>query len=81
MQSVLVSCSNVKKRTVCSLRSNVCARIVGLRVCILTERASVRLCVHACICHGGARLVINSVYPVLYRMFDNLFRASAILLD
>ena len=54
-----------KKRTVCSLRSNVCARFVELRVCILTERASVRLCVHTCVCHGGARLVVNSVYSVL----------------
>ena len=54
-----------KKRTVCSLRSNVCARFLGLRVCILTELASVRLCVHACVCNGGARLVVNSVYPLL----------------
>ena len=61
----LVSCSNAKKRTVCSLKSNVCARFLGLRVCILTERASVRLCVHTCVCHGGARLVVNSVYSVL----------------
>ena len=50
VQSVLVSCSNAKKRTVCSLKSNVCARIVGLRGCILTERASVLLSVHACVC-------------------------------
>ena len=42
-----------------------CARFLGLRVCILTERASVRLCVHTCVCHGGARLVVNSVYSVL----------------
>ena len=65
VQSVLVSCSNAKKRTVCSLRSNVCAGFLGLRVCILTELASVRLCVHACVCNGGARLVVNSVYPLL----------------
>ena len=65
VQSVLVSCSNAKKRTVCSLRSNVCARFLGLIVCILTERASVRLCVHTCVCQGGARLVVNSVYSVL----------------
>ena len=42
-----------------------CARFLGLRVCILTELASVRLCVHACVCNGGARLVVNSVYPLL----------------
>ena len=65
VQSVLVSCSNAKKTTVCSMRRNLCARFVGLRVCILTERASVRFCVHDCVCNGCARLVVNSVYPVL----------------
>ena len=65
VQSVLVSCSNAKKRTVCSLKSNVCARIVGLSGCILTERASVCLSVHGFVCNGGARLVVNSVYPVM----------------
>ena len=55
LEVVCVTFRNANIKTECSLTGNVLARNVGARVCIVTDRSSVHVCLHAFICHVGTR--------------------------